>query len=285
MAVVFTIGSPPNTNPPPLSWLGTGCADKLHRRISGAFNFCRPLKAEIWHCCPFIHVIVPTILKFLLNSELLLPNVLYTSLLYKYEFHVNGKFTSDQQLVYNFVLNAHDDVISTMKLGVNWVDMHNDVYEMMTERIGAVFMPHGLGHLSGIESLTHMILEIERRRPKEPELKSLRTAMDLQKDFLLMIDMQQIDQHLGPDCRWKSDQAIVEPKSEPFFLFFVLLLHFVSLMELWTVVTMQSSQCAPRAPILPGYSRMVKFNIFNCSLFQHTPTALHRLLYRCYSKF
>ncbi|KAI3830546.1 hypothetical protein MKW98_030709 [Papaver atlanticum] len=39
-------------------------------------------------------------------------------------FPVNGKFISDQQLISNSVLNAHDDVISTMKPGVNWVDMH-----------------------------------------------------------------------------------------------------------------------------------------------------------------
>ncbi|PKI71099.1 hypothetical protein CRG98_008500, partial [Punica granatum] len=39
-------------------------------------------------------------------------------------FPVNGKFTSDQRLVYNAVLAAHDAVISVMKPGVNWVDMH-----------------------------------------------------------------------------------------------------------------------------------------------------------------
>ncbi|KAL4583494.1 hypothetical protein LXL04_008068 [Taraxacum kok-saghyz] len=39
-------------------------------------------------------------------------------------FPVNGKFTSNQRLIYNSVLDAHDDVISTMKPGVNWVDMH-----------------------------------------------------------------------------------------------------------------------------------------------------------------
>ncbi|KHN16676.1 Xaa-Pro dipeptidase [Glycine soja] len=37
---------------------------------------------------------------------------------------VNGKFTSDQSLIYSAVLDAHNVVISAMKPGINWVDMH-----------------------------------------------------------------------------------------------------------------------------------------------------------------
>ncbi|KAK3004578.1 hypothetical protein RJ639_018539 [Escallonia herrerae] len=85
-------------------------------------------------------------------------------------FPVNGKFTSEQRLIYNAVLNAHNAVISSMKPGVSWVDMHilaektvlealkqggllvGDVDNMMIERLGAVFMPHGLGHFLGIDT-------------------------------------------------------------------------------------------------------------------------------------
>ncbi|KAH9762825.1 AMP N domain-containing protein [Citrus sinensis] len=85
-------------------------------------------------------------------------------------FPVNGKFTSDQSLIYNAVLKAHNAVINAMKPGVCWVDMHKlaekiileslkkggvmvgNVDEMMAARLGAVFMPHGLGHFLGIDT-------------------------------------------------------------------------------------------------------------------------------------
>ncbi|KAI3905786.1 hypothetical protein MKW92_024542 [Papaver armeniacum] len=121
-------------------------------------------------------------------------------------FPVNGKFTSDQKLIYNAVLKAHDDVISAMKPGVNWVDMHKlaektileslkdggiligDVHEMMTERIGAVFMPHGLGHLLGIDTHDPGGYPKEIERPKEPGLKSLRTARDLREGMVITVE-------------------------------------------------------------------------------------------------
>ncbi|KAJ6698916.1 XAA-PRO DIPEPTIDASE [Salix purpurea] len=85
-------------------------------------------------------------------------------------FPVNGKFTSDQSLIYNAVLDAHNAVIAEMKPGASWVDMHKlaekvileslkngciivgNVDDMMVERLGAVFMPHGLGHFLGIDT-------------------------------------------------------------------------------------------------------------------------------------
>ncbi|KAL6558525.1 hypothetical protein OROMI_018875 [Orobanche minor] len=97
-------------------------------------------------------------------------------------FPVNGKFTHDQSLVYNAVLRAHNAVISSMRPGVSWVNMHKlaerivleslkegcllsgDVDAMVHERLGAVFMPHGLGHLLGID--THDpggYLKVERK--------------------------------------------------------------------------------------------------------------------------
>ena len=60
-------------------------------------------------------------------------------------------------------------MIMNYNSGVNWVDMHlladrthleelkaigilqGDVDEMMTVRLGALFMPHGLGHFIGLD--------------------------------------------------------------------------------------------------------------------------------------
>nr|AKF43212.1 metallopeptidase M24 family protein [Pelargonium tetragonum] len=124
-------------------------------------------------------------------------------------FPVNGKFTSDQALIYNAVLEAHNAVISSMKPGVNWIDMHKlaektileslkkgsilvgDVDDMMAKRLGAVFMPHGLGHFMGID--THdpggFLKNLQRmERPKEPGLKSLRTIRDLKQGMVITVE-------------------------------------------------------------------------------------------------
>lgn len=39
-------------------------------------------------------------------------------------YPANGKFTADQAMVYNSVLQANRAVIAAMKPGVNWVDLH-----------------------------------------------------------------------------------------------------------------------------------------------------------------
>ncbi|CAH9122014.1 unnamed protein product [Cuscuta epithymum] len=121
-------------------------------------------------------------------------------------FPVNGKFTSDQSLIYNAVLDAHDAVISNLRPGVCWVDMHKlaekvileslkkgnlltgDVETMMNERLGAVFMPHGLGHFLGID--THDVGGFKKgeERPKEPGLSALRTCRELSEGMVITVE-------------------------------------------------------------------------------------------------
>ncbi|KAJ1438018.1 Peptidase M24 [Sesbania bispinosa] len=110
------------------------------------------------------------------------------------EYHFYG---SDITCSFPAVLDAHNAVISAMKPGVSWVDMHTDVDDMMAARLGAAFMPHGLGHFLGID--THdpggylMFLAfcsdlqgLERR--KEPGLKSLRTIRQLQEGMVITVE-------------------------------------------------------------------------------------------------
>jgi Xaa-Pro dipeptidase len=85
-------------------------------------------------------------------------------------FPISGKFSADQRLVYEAVLAAQTAVFAALKPGIEWTDMHRraerallealtaggmlrgDVDAMMAAHMGAVFMPHGLGHLLGLDT-------------------------------------------------------------------------------------------------------------------------------------
>lgn len=63
------------------------------------------------------------------------------------------------------------------------------VDDMMAERLGAVFMPHGLGHFMGID--THDVGGYNVGCPERsslPGLKSLRTARTLEENMVLTIE-------------------------------------------------------------------------------------------------
>eukprot|EP01138_Halocafeteria_seosinensis_P001084 gb/GECG01001109.1/.p1 GENE.gb/GECG01001109.1/~~gb/GECG01001109.1/.p1 ORF type:complete len:372 (+),score=34.66 gb/GECG01001109.1/:1-1116(+) len=84
-------------------------------------------------------------------------------------FPINGKFTEDQKFIYETVLKANNAVEKEMKPGVYWPDMHamayriiltelkrggvltGDIEEMMNDNVASIFMPHGLGHLMGLD--------------------------------------------------------------------------------------------------------------------------------------
>ncbi|WJX48218.1 Xaa-Pro dipeptidase [Trifolium repens] len=121
-------------------------------------------------------------------------------------YPINGKFTSDQSLIYNAVLDAHNAVISSMKPGVSWVDMHilshkvileslkkghivvGNVDDTMVACLGSVFMPHGLGHLLGIDTHDPGGYPKGLERRKEPGLKALRTARGLQEGMVITVE-------------------------------------------------------------------------------------------------
>jgi len=85
-------------------------------------------------------------------------------------FPANGKFTPLQKTLYEIVLAANRGVIEAMKPGVDWMDMHalankilltglkeagyvkGEVEDMMKVHLGALFMPHGLGHCLGLDT-------------------------------------------------------------------------------------------------------------------------------------
>lgn len=122
-------------------------------------------------------------------------------------FPANGKFTDKQKGIYNAVLKSSRAVLDSVKPGVKWTDMHlladrvqleelkvlgivqGDIEEMMKVRLGAVFMPHGLGHFLGCDVHdVHGYPEGEKDRPTEAGLKSLRTTRTLQQGMVLTIE-------------------------------------------------------------------------------------------------
>ncbi|CAF3181897.1 unnamed protein product [Rotaria socialis] len=121
-------------------------------------------------------------------------------------FPVSGTFTKEQRIIYEAVLDANRQVMKSVQPNVSWIDMHllaertqlehlklaglvqGDIEEMMDTRLGAIFMPHGLGHMLGID--THDVggyLE-PHTRSTLPGLKSLRTNRLLKERMCLTIE-------------------------------------------------------------------------------------------------
>ena len=145
-------------------------------------------------------------------------------------FPVNGIFTDDQKLVYNAVLEAQRAVMTNAKPGVSWVALHDlaertiitnlidgnvltgDLDAMLKANLGGVFMPHGLGHLLGID--THDVggyLDGCPTRPTLPGKRSLRTARVLQEGMTITVE---------PGCYFIDallDPALQDPSTSGFF--------------------------------------------------------------------
>lgn len=82
---------------------------------------------------------------------------------------IGGRFTQRQLDIYSIVEACHDLVLERAKPGVKWLDMHLDVCRLMTDRLKdlglmkgntedavqagahAMFLPHGLGHMMGMD--------------------------------------------------------------------------------------------------------------------------------------
>jgi len=86
-------------------------------------------------------------------------------------FPISGRFTEDQCAVYEGVLAAQLAVLKMMVPGTSWIDCHKaaeveilksllaigiihngSIEELVAASIGAVFFPHGLGHLIGCDT-------------------------------------------------------------------------------------------------------------------------------------
>ena len=84
-------------------------------------------------------------------------------------YPVSGKFTQRQLEIYSIVEACHDYVLDVAKPGILWYDVHMEVCRLMTSRLKeiglmkgdvdeavaagahAMFLPHGLGHMMGMD--------------------------------------------------------------------------------------------------------------------------------------
>ena len=82
---------------------------------------------------------------------------------------ISGNFTQRQKEIYDIVVECHDYALTLAAPGVKWWDVHFGVCRLMTERLKelglmkgdtdeavragahAMFMPHGLGHMMGMD--------------------------------------------------------------------------------------------------------------------------------------
>jgi len=146
-------------------------------------------------------------------------------------YPVGAAFTDDQALVHGAVLKAQLDVIAALRPGKAWPDLHvvadrailealteggvlaGDVRDMLDVNLGAVFMPHGLGHLIGLD--THDVggyLADSPPRPERPGLRSLRTARVVEAGMVLTVE---------PGCYFIDrllDDALADPTRRGFLV-------------------------------------------------------------------
>ena len=123
---------------------------------------------------------------------------------------VSGRFTQRQLEIYSIVEACHDLVLEKARPGLRWKDMHLDVCRLMTDRLKdlglmkgdteeavqagahAMFMPHGLGHMMGLdvhdmEGLGQVYVGFDEEvQPSEQfGLNCLRCGRRLQEGFVM----------------------------------------------------------------------------------------------------
>jgi len=123
------------------------------------------------------------------------------------------KFDDKQLLIYQTVLNANLAVQNAAKAGVNWIDMHklsefeiikglqkcgivdkklgeNKLLELVEKRLIGYFMPHGLGHLIGLDVHDCGAHNHERKSELNDKrgLRSLRCTRDLIEGMYITVE-------------------------------------------------------------------------------------------------
>jgi Xaa-Pro aminopeptidase len=128
-------------------------------------------------------------------------------------FPVSGKFSQKQKEIYTIVLNANNLALSLIKPGITYKSIHLEVAKLITKgliQIGlmkgdvdeavqngahALFFPHGLGHMMGLDvhdmedlGENYVGYDNEIQRSTQFGLAYLRLARKLQPGFVLTVE-------------------------------------------------------------------------------------------------
>lgn len=123
---------------------------------------------------------------------------------------ISGHYTQRQRDIYSIVSDCHDLVLDVTRPGVKWWDVHFDVCRLMTNRLKelglmkgdteealragahALFLPHGLGHMMGMDvhdmeglGQTNVGYDDEVRPSSQFGTASLRFARKLEPGFVV----------------------------------------------------------------------------------------------------
>jgi Xaa-Pro dipeptidase len=121
-------------------------------------------------------------------------------------YPVNGKYTEKQKLIYQIVLDAQNAVLGALKEGIDYTDMHalalrvisegllaagflqGPIDEIIEHCVGGYFMPHGLGHMMGLD--VHDVGGYPEGvdRIDKPSFRSLRTRRILREGMVLTVE-------------------------------------------------------------------------------------------------
>lgn len=123
---------------------------------------------------------------------------------------VSGRYDTRQREIYEIVADCHDLALEKARPGVRWWDVHMDVCRLMAARLKelglmkgdpaeavaagahALFLPHGLGHMMGMDvhdmeglGQTNVGYDEETRPSDQFGTASLRFARRLQEGFVV----------------------------------------------------------------------------------------------------
>lgn len=147
---------------------------------------------------------------------------------------VSGRFTNRQKDIYNIVVACHDHAIDFARPGQTWKEVHVNVCKVLAQGLKdlglmkgnvdeavaagahALFMPHGLGHMMGMDvhdmeglGQIHVGYDDETRPSDQFGLASLRMGRRLQEGFVITDE---------PGCyfipalidKWKAEKMFMD---------------------------------------------------------------------------